>query len=582
MSAMISGLIAIGFLMNRSSERPVPRRKTSLRRLILGGFALIFVVTIGSGLLSLRQIRILDGASRQISEQLRGVELLGEMAALSQRMRALSLLAQLAPEAADRASYRQHLEAASREFSNSWSLYLPTISGADERTRASQLRATWQHFLADAGEAQALADADERALAEHVVFQDLRDDEANFKAATDAVLASKRADAAAAAEAARSAGHASTLFIIGSLVLAAALSILVGSLIVRRVVTPIMTMTEAMRRLSAHDLTVVIPGTERSDELGEMARATGIFREGMIEAARLAREQEEARGVRDRRSARLEADVQGFNAGFTAMIGALAQASEQLRSVSEQMSGAATSTAGEADTASEAAGHVETGMQMIAAATEELTAAIGEIDRQLTEAAQMTQSVVGVARETGRSVGALAQDAAQAGEIVDMIREIASRTNLLALNATIEAARAGDAGRGFAVVAGEVKTLAEQTARATAEVDGRISTIRKATGETAGAMTQIVEQIEHVSSIAGAIAAAVTQQSVTTREIARNIQDTSENTKVVTLSAGTVRGAARQSGQSAREVLGSADEIGRQTQTLKTEIATFVTKVNAA
>jgi methyl-accepting chemotaxis protein len=165
---------------------------------------------------------------------------------------------------------------------------------------------------------------------------------------------------------------------------------------------------------------------------------------------------------------------------------------------------------------------------------------------------------------------------------VRLIEEIASQTNLLALNATIEAARAGEAGKGFAVVASEVKTLATQTSRATEEITSQISAVQAATQNSVQAIDRIGETIRSISSISGSIAAAVEEQTAATREIARNVEHAAQGTGHVTENIQAVSQAASQTGEAAAGVLGSAEDLARQSDQLRNELERFVAAVRAA
>jgi methyl-accepting chemotaxis protein len=176
-----------------------------------------------------------------------------------------------------------------------------------------------------------------------------------------------------------------------------------------------------------------------------------------------------------------------------------------------------------ADTA-EGAQQSSSNLSAVAAATEEMTASVTEISRQVAEAARAAQDAVERAHATGATVRGLAEAADQIGDVVRLITDIAGQTNLLALNATIEAARAGDAGKGFAVVASEVKTLASQTARATEQISAQISAIQAATGDAVGAVQEVANAIQRVNGVASAIAAAVEEQDAVTRDISSSVQ----------------------------------------------------------
>ncbi|MCA1972947.1 MAG: methyl-accepting chemotaxis protein, partial [Caenispirillum sp.] len=159
---------------------------------------------------------------------------------------------------------------------------------------------------------------------------------------------------------------------------------------------------------------------------------------------------------------------------------------------------------------------------------------------------------------------------------------IASQTNLLALNATIEAARAGDAGKGFAVVAGEVKNLANQTARATEDIGRQITEVQNATKSAVGAIQGITGTIGRINEIASAIAAAVEQQGAATQEIARNVQQASSGTSEVTSNISTVTEAATETGHAAGEVLTAARELSNQSERLKAQVDGFLHDIRSA
>ncbi|MEZ5830193.1 MAG: PAS domain-containing methyl-accepting chemotaxis protein [Dongiaceae bacterium] len=205
--------------------------------------------------------------------------------------------------------------------------------------------------------------------------------------------------------------------------------------------------------------------------------------------------------------------------------------------------------------------------QTVAAATEELTGSVSEISRQASHAAAVTREAVASAQSADNLVGTLNASAEKIGDVVKLIAEIASQTNLLALNATIEAARAGEAGKGFAVVASEVKSLANQTGKATDEIAGQIQAIQGATGSVVEAIRQVASKIGSIDEVTTAISAAVEQQNAATQEVARNIQE-------VTVAAG-------ESGQHSQMVLKAASELAQNSETLSGDVNQFLVKLGA-
>ncbi len=187
-------------------------------------------------------------------------------------------------------------------------------------------------------------------------------------------------------------------------------------------------------------------------------------------------------------------------------------------------------------------------------------------------------SAVGEAESTSASVIEMSQAAKKINAIVDLINDIAEQTNLLALNATIEAARAGEAGKGFAVVASEVKSLSDQTAKATEEISAQVAAMQAATTTSVGAINGIAETIRQVAQIATAIAGAVEEQSTATREIAINVAQAADGTQQVSGSIEGVSEAARQSSAASGDLLQASAELSRQGEELRTTIERLVNR----
>ena len=173
----------------------------------------------------------------------------------------------------------------------------------------------------------------------------------------------------------------------------------------------------------------------------------------------------------------------------------------------------------------------------------------------------------------------LAESSRKIGEVVNLINEIASQTNLLALNATIEAARAGEAGKGFAVVASEVKNLANQTAKATEDIQAQVSQMQAVTGSAVSAIKGITGTIRRMSEITTTIASAVEEQGSATREIAQSVSQASHGTQEVSSNIGGVTQAAGETGHMAGSVLGAATELSQQADRLRREVDGFVNRV---
>ena len=248
------------------------------------------------------------------------------------------------------------------------------------------------------------------------------------------------------------------------------------------------------------------------------------------------------------------------------------------RGMSESADEAGKRTAAVNIASEQAASHVAAA----ASGAEELAVSVAEIGRQVTESAQIAARAVLQAEATDRSVGGLSDAAARIGEVVELINDIAGRTNLLALNATIEAARAGEAGKGFAVVASEVKILANQTAKATEGIAGQIASMRTATGEAVTALRSIGGTIQRMNEIAAAIAGAVEQQGAATQNIAQAVQQAAVGTTEVNGNIAVVTNAVNDTGHRAVGVLEAATALSSQSEELKSEVSRFLMDMRRA
>ena len=351
---------------------------------------------------------------------------------------------------------------------------------------------------------------------------------------------------------------------------------LVGS-----IVPPLQALTQAMTWLSDGDRTVNIPGVTMRDELGGMAAALQFFKERLIVADLQSAQgwvENEEQISRLHRKERMVAEFEGHMGGF---LERLTGASERLHHMADTMSGAATDTSDRASAVAAAAEEAATNVQTVAAAAEELSSSISEISRQVAHSARITDGAVETVRGAEAVVGELAASTEKIGTVVSLINQIAAQTNLLALNATIEAARAGDAGKGFAVVAGEVKNLANQTARATEDIVAQVNAVQGRTGEVVAVIRNIVEVIEEVRSISSGIAAAVEEQSAATREIARNVEQASAGTTEVGANVHGLQDAASTTRGAADEVLVASDGLTSDSRELRSSVQIFLDDIRA-
>ncbi|WP_298463761.1 HAMP domain-containing methyl-accepting chemotaxis protein [uncultured Erythrobacter sp.] len=353
-------------------------------------------------------------------------------------------------------------------------------------------------------------------------------------------------------------------------------------------------LTSQMSKLASGDKDVTVPGKDRLDEIGEMARAMEVFHRTGSRLERLSREraekanaelEEQTRREAEREEARLERDralqdvADQFERTVGEVVSSVASSSSQLHSTSGTMAETAEKASTRTGEVSKYMGEANRGATAAAAASDEFAMSIGEVSRQAATSAELARKATATASEADVTISALSDSAEQVGQIVELIQTIAQRTNLLALNASIEAARGGEAGRGFAVVASEVKDLAMQTSRATEQIAEQIRGMQDTTGASVSALRTIGNQVQQLETTAVAIASAVDQQSLAGRDLARSIDLAARGTEQVSGHLEDVRALSLSTGSAASQVLASATDLEEQSATLRTQVDRFLNKV---
>jgi methyl-accepting chemotaxis protein len=343
----------------------------------------------------------------------------------------------------------------------------------------------------------------------------------------------------------------------------------------RSISRPVSTMAERMGRLAEGDLAIEVPYLDDRNELGLLARALEVFKQNRRKADELAAAQEAEQAAKLRRQEAVEVTLVDFQEQTSRVIAAVVVAAEKVRSHAGGLADMAQNSRSMIDAVNQAASNTTGSVGTIAAAAEELSAAVNEVNQQVTRSTDVAVRAVTEADQATVTMRGLSDATDRIGAIVQVIRGIAAQTNLLALNATIEAARAGEAGKGFAVVAGEVKALANQTTKATEEIQTYVAGIQGETQRAVTAISTIGTIVTDMRAMSTGIAAAMEEQGATTQDIARNINHAADGTRNVSTNITGVATAAESTSKAAGALHTASNDLQREAAVLREDVSGF-------
>ena len=375
-------------------------------------------------------------------------------------------------------------------------------------------------------------------------------------------------------------------WVLGLLAVAVSVHLFFCRVVGKEILGTTTTMSVALYKICNNDIADPVPNQDRGDEYGAMARAIEKLRLNTAKLLELSDTEratrEEIEAMRVQQGEKLHALAESFERTVGDVASGVAAAAQQLHTTATTVASTADRATSEGNAVSQAMAEASAGASAAAAASDEFAMSIGEISRQAANSAELARTAKKNAGDANQTIGALDDAAMQIGQVVELISNIAKRTNLLALNASIEAARGGEAGRGFAVVASEVKELASQTTRATEDVSAQIQAIQASTGNSVAALKTVTGQIEQLETTAISIASAVDQQSIAGQDLAQSIDRSARSTGDVSAHIERLQETSLATGAAASEVLNSVSELDEQASVLREQVNSFLQQVRVS
>ena len=555
----------------------------TIKARVVAAFTIVLLATLGMGVFSVQRLSAVNAVANEVSTNwLPAANDLGDLTQDFERYRSRQGQALLAPEN-DRASQLEKMQTSRADMEADFKRYEVTVVTAEERPYADAIKTNMAAYLESSEALTREAEAGNVAAGTEIYFGALKPHADATREAIKRDRAYQVAQGNAVAAKGMKLGKDAQTLIFTAIAVTAGICMLIGFLMIRTISMPIRRMSDVMGVLAAGDTSVKIPNAGEKSEIGAMAKAVDVFREGMIRNKALELEAAEAREMAEtERKQTMLSLADQFEHAVGGIVEMVSSAATEMQATAAQLSASAHESSAQATSVSAAAEEAGTNVTSVASAAEELGASVGEIGRQVEHSLQKAREAVTEADATAAIVYQLSEAAGRINSIVEMISGIASQTNLLALNATIESARAGDAGKGFAVVASEVKALAEQTTRATSEINTQIAGIQTTTRQAVEAIESFTGTIRAIGDSSTTIAAAVEQQGAATQEIVHAVNQASVGTTEVTSNITGVARMAEETGAGANQVLSASSELAHQAANLRTQVQAFLTQVRSA
>jgi methyl-accepting chemotaxis protein len=556
--------------------------KFSIKAQLLAIVGTLLTCLAALGLFVIAELRVIHGTTTEIQTNwLPSIRWIGALKGAAIEYAGTVPIHILNTDDAAMASIERDLKAKLAEVQKARAAYEPLISSSEERRLYDDFARSWTVYQREIETVLEHSRKNDNTAARDLNSRAIRTLQTARQDLERLVEINNQGGEAASRQAEESYDSGLTLVIV-TLSIAFLLGLGAAIAVTKSITAGIASVNTPMQKLAAGDLEAIIPPLPENTELGQMSQTLMVFKSGLI-AKKKADDAAAAEAKQKlERAERVTALTHNFESKVGSVISVVASASAELSATAEQLTGSAKSTSDRSAAVATASEQASANVQTVASATEELSCSVREISQQVQQSSMIASKASTEATKTSLQVRDLAQAAEKIGGIIDLINNVAAQTNLLALNATIEAARAGEAGRGFAVVAQEVKALADQTAKATAEISTQIAGIQTSTQQAAVLIDSITHTIQQVDSIAGAIASSVEEQGAATQEIARNITEASQGTQDVAKNIHGVQTAAEGASAGASQVLSSARELSREAETLQSEVHQFLSEMRAA